>query len=172
MRNRYLDLQRKKMKELKTYLHKSKFSRQNYIPQENPEQPKSEEGIQKMEKLEFIPGVIVKVKLPEPCINLKKLKNEVKATSLHIKYVDIPSTGEEIFLRFDDKESAAEYCEKEFLDDSHVLEGDEEISYWDKLNNDRDAKFKKSNKKQRGKDKLLKRAEKRLAQHMRFEGTE
>lgn len=70
MRNRYLDLQRKTMKEFKQYLHKQNFT-QNIT--NNQEVDKNSEK-EISPKLEFIPGVIVKLILPEPCTDVKKLK--------------------------------------------------------------------------------------------------
>lgn len=52
----------------------------------------------------------------------------------------------------------------------NILSGDEEQVYWDKMLKDRQDKFNKKIKvKQRGRDKLLKKAEKVLGKHIKFD---
>ena len=48
--------------------------------------------------------------------------------------------------------------------------GEEEKLYWDKISRDREIKCskQKETKKPRGREKLIKKAEKRLAQHVTF----
>ncbi|XP_072375387.1 la-related protein 7 [Diabrotica undecimpunctata] len=176
MRNRYLDLQKKKMKEFKQYLNKPKFSQKHdkFKKGNIDNQQSSQEENQKEEpnvKLTFLRGVIVKVALPEPVIDAKKIKNEIKSFSSDIKYVDIPVPAgcEEIFVRFSNSECAKEFCNKEYPGDKTLLEGDEEQMYWEKIQNDRSIKFSKNVKKQRGRDKLLKKAEKERAKHIKFD---
>lgn len=75
MRNRYLDLQKKKMKEFKQYLNRQRFAPRGYdknLRKINVEIPQIKD--EPKEKLEFVSGVIVKVKLPEPIIDAKKIK--------------------------------------------------------------------------------------------------
>lgn len=80
MRNRYLDLQKKKMKQYKQYLNRIKYGQKCFDKLKKTsdiEEIKLIEETKTTEeknKLEFIPGVIVKVKLPEPCFDVKKLK--------------------------------------------------------------------------------------------------
>jgi La-related protein 7 len=50
-----------------------------------------------------------------------------------------------------------------------VLTGDEEKAYLDKILKDRTIKCQKVHKKQRGRDKLLKKANKLIANHKRFD---
>ncbi|KAJ8968768.1 hypothetical protein NQ314_002117 [Rhamnusium bicolor] len=176
MRNRYLDLQKKKMKEYKQ-LRRQKSNQKNLSdnskkPREDYSQPVEEEKyIEVATKLEFIAGVIVKLKLPEPCMDIKKLKTEIKAVSPDVKYVDVPlpAGSEEVYIRFANSESAKEFCTQEFNGERIILENEEEKLYWNKIQNDRTVKFTKSVRKQRGRDKLLKKAEKERAKHMRFD---
>lgn len=65
-------MQRDKMKQLKQYLNRTKYSQQNY-EENNPkiDVPQKEAQVQ---KLQFTPNVIVKVSLTEPCSEPKKLK--------------------------------------------------------------------------------------------------
>ncbi|CAG9763148.1 unnamed protein product [Ceutorhynchus assimilis] len=162
LRNQYLQLQRKKMKEFKQYLYKQKYG-----PKEFEEEPIIAEPI----KLNYIPGVIVKLKLLEPCNDVKKLKTEVKTTFTEAKYVDVPlpAGSEEVFIRFNTAEAANEFKDADFEGEKVVLAGEEERIYWEKIETDRTVKFKKTAKKQRGRDKLLKRAERESTKHMRFE---
>lgn len=99
---------------------------------------------------------------------------EVKAIAKDVLYVDVPfpSGSEEIFVRFPTNEAAEKFCNEEFAIEKHILEGEEEKVYWEKIETDRTIKFQKSKKKQRGKDKLLKRTEKHLAKHTRFDENE
>ncbi|RZC37674.1 la-related protein 7, partial [Asbolus verrucosus] len=144
MRNRYLDLQKKKMHEFKRHLLKARFSQANYDdkfkkPNENPEQRKTEKMLS---KLEFVEGVI----------------NELKLSCSDIKYVDIPNPGsEDVYVRFNTSNGAKSFCNQEVAGKKVILEGDEENSYWDRILQNREDKFKKQNKKQRGRDKLLKK---------------
>ncbi|KAJ8974616.1 hypothetical protein NQ317_019361 [Molorchus minor] len=170
MRNQYLDLQKKKMKEFKHYLqkHNKKFDK---VKKTAKEQNTVEEAVP---KLEFTPGVIVKIKLPEPCVDMKKLKNDISTISPDVKYVDIPLTagGEEVYVRFSNCECAKDFCSQEFIGERTILKNEEEKDYWDKIQMSRVVKFTKSAKKQRGRDKLLKKAEKERAKHLRFEENE
>ncbi|CAG9824166.1 unnamed protein product [Phaedon cochleariae] len=175
MRNRYLDLQRKKMKEFKTHLNRQRFSQKNYdrqkLNKEDSSQPSDETPKEDVAKLEFVPGVIIKMILNEPYMDSKKLKNDIKSFSAEVKFVDIPlpSDSNEVFVRFSTHESAREFCSKEFMGEKSILEGEEESLYWEKVQNDRSVKFAKNVKKQRGRDKLLKKAEKERANHIKFE---
>ncbi|KAK9878744.1 hypothetical protein WA026_023675 [Henosepilachna vigintioctopunctata] len=77
MRNGYLNLQRKKMKEIKLHLSQSKFSKHNSIGRnhQNVEnRPIKEHLEEKPTKLEYIPGTIVKMTLQEPLQSDKKIK--------------------------------------------------------------------------------------------------
>lgn len=178
LRNRYLDLQKKKMKEFKQYLNRQKFSQKNYDKKKSQPEEKdvkdskeNEEVIEEVKKLSYIPGVIVKLKLPEPCIDVKKLKTEIKSASPEVQYVDVPlpAGSEEVFIRFNANEAAKTFCNKESYGEKVVIEGEEEKNYWEKIENDRIVKFKKLSKKQRGREKLLKKAEKESAKHLRFD---
>lgn len=68
MRNKYLNMQREKMRQLKQHLNRAKFS------QKNTEQPEIKKDTPENKTLEFVPGVIVKMSLEEPCSEVKKTK--------------------------------------------------------------------------------------------------
>lgn len=73
--------------------------------------------------------------------------------------MDVPNVGSsEIFVRCSTKESALNFTNLEIAGKKEVLKGEEEAAYWKKINEDRDKKMKKVKKKQRGRDKLLKKA--------------
>lgn len=77
----------------------------------------------------------------------------------------------EAYIRCDNAESAKGFVNK-YLGDKNlnILEGKEEKAYWDKISQDRQDKFsKKVRVKQRGRDKLLKKAEKELGKHIKFD---
>lgn len=176
MRNGYLNLQRKKMKEVKMHLNsfKNVKTTSDKIEQGNTKISDSENVEEAPPKLEYVPGTIVKVKLSEPCQSDKKIKMEVKAITKDALYVDVPfsSGSEEIFVRFPSNEAAEKFCTEEIGAFRNILQGEEEQMYWKKIEIDRINKFQKSKKKQRGKDKLLKRTEKHLAKHTRFDENE
>lgn len=50
-----------------------------------------------------------------------------------------------------------------------ILQGDMEKDYWDRMMVTKNEKNKKKTKKQRGRDKLLKKAEKELGKHIKFD---
>lgn len=88
--------------------------------------------------------------------------------------MDVPNVGSDIvFVRLGSNKDAQEFCGQELNRKKEILSGEEEKSYWDKLLLDRAQKFKKDNskgkKKQRGRDKLLKKANKVMATHIKFD---
>ncbi|KAB0792205.1 hypothetical protein PPYR_14164 [Photinus pyralis] len=173
MRNRYLEMQRKTMSDLKRHLHKQRvadFHAQKPKPREQPRRDEPPKTVQA-----FTSGVIVKVALSEPCVESKKLKEELKTNHSNVRYIDIPHAygSLELYLRFDDSKNAREFCTSGFKDSKcDVLEGEEEQNYWQKIEESRSAKLKNDNRKQRGRDKLLKKAEKQSAKHIRFENSD
>lgn len=170
LRNHYLDLQKKKMKEFKLYLRKHQTNIKRKEPYKNKQLDENHDSTEDS-KLTYVPGVIVKLTLLEPCNDAKKLKNEIKVLSSDIKYVDVPNQvgSEEAFLRFNSNEAAKQFCTKDFMGDKTILTDEDEKSYWDKINKDRLLKFQKLSKKQRGREKLLKKADKDTVTHLRFE---
>ncbi|KAF7271039.1 hypothetical protein GWI33_016005 [Rhynchophorus ferrugineus] len=172
LRNRYLDLQKKKMKEFKQYLRKQHSGKKKEYSKDGKDSERSEENDDAgISKLTYTPGVIVKLKLLEPCTDVKKLKSEVRLLSPDIKYVDIPYSPEndEVYLRFGCCNSAKDFCTKDFMGQKVILAAEEEELYWAKINNDRSSKFQKLSKKQRGRDKILKKADKESVKHLRFD---
>ncbi|XP_044270387.1 la-related protein 7-like [Tribolium madens] len=154
MRNRYLDLQKKKMKEFKTHLLKAKFNQAKYEEKSKAPTTKTE-----LKKEDYTKGLIVKIKLAEVSVDTKKLKNEIKSSSPDIMYVDIPNPGSEnIYIRFNTSGGAKKFSTQECFGKKEVVTGEEESLYWEKIKKDREDKVNKAKKKQRGRDKLLKKA--------------
>lgn len=182
-------MQRKTMNVVKQHVYKDKFAR-TYKDKDffEPEVPDSEQVAIK----QFTPGLIAKLTLTEPCMDNKKLKvvnfyllrlpftlvfffqEEINSKFNTVRFIDIPfpSGSAEIFLRFLEPNGTKNFCSSNFKGSSYVLENEEEEIYWKKIEESRTAKQKKSTIKQRGRKKLLKKAEQQAAKHMRFEDNE
>lgn len=179
LRNKYLNLQRGKMNQLKQSLMKTRLSPYSYdqretapIPVETAPTRTDDNNKPKVPKFEFVEGLIIKIELDEPCINPKDLKSEFK-NDTNVKYIDIHDESNIIHLRCDTAEGTNKIYEKYSEEKTMtILTGNEEQAYWDKMTRDRAEKFNKENRKknkQRGRDKLLKKAEKELGKHIRFD---
>ncbi|XP_066583937.1 la-related protein 7 isoform X2 [Prorops nasuta] len=177
LRNKYLDLQRSKMRQLKQDLRKTKWN-QWYNTDKHKIEKDDTEGKEKGNKADisstcrfsFIPGVIVKIHMVKPCKDPSSFKNELKGNS-NIKYIDVSIGSYEAYIRCDSAEAAILFAEKSNSDKQFtVLQGEEEKIYWDKILQDRETKLSgKIKVKQRGREKLLKKAEKALGKHIKFE---
>ncbi|XP_043286533.1 la-related protein 7 [Venturia canescens] len=174
LRNKYLQLQRNKMKQLKQHLHKARWNQwgsSNRIEGEEVEKKSTKEKSEvSTPKFVFTPGVIVKIELEEPCSNPKNFKLELRSDTA-VKYIDVHEGSSEAFVRCDTAESAKTFVEK--YNEKRtlcIIDGAEEKAYWDKMSQDREEKLgKKDRVKQRGRDKLLKKAEKELGKHIKFD---
>lgn len=163
LRNKYLEMQKKKMKALKNHLAYSKWeynkNRQNAT--------RSEEEVKTVETkeasapaLSFTPGVIIKVTLEHPAIDTKTAKTECRIHP-EIKYVEVTEGREDVYLRTSSPEIAQQVLATKHWPNMELLQGEQEEAYWEKINKNKEKKFIKNNKSnQRGRDKLLKRAEK------------
>ncbi|XP_018307517.1 la-related protein 7 isoform X2 [Mycetomoellerius zeteki] len=185
LRNRYLDLQRYKMKQLKVHLRKAEVERDGIIKngyhdktgQTNTlhDKSKHENDNGKLEekscgRVNYAPGIIVKIEMDEPCTDTQSFKMKLKDNN-SIKYVDVIADSCEVYVRCDTAEAAQTFAQQSY-EGGHltILEGDEEKLYWDKIVEDRMEKLsKKKRVKQRGRDKLLKRAEKELGKCIKFD---
>lgn len=78
MRNKYLNMQRLKMKALKAHLNKKKFTNITEDTRERHMEVEMLTSNKECEKtksrIEFQPGVIIKLKILEPTFDMKKLK--------------------------------------------------------------------------------------------------
>lgn len=206
LRNKYLQLQRDKMKQLKQHLLKNsnrwnvrlsssndkiKYDKMDttitttsnnttttMIDQDqDQEQDKNSQKQCSVPKFSFAQGLIIKIELDEPCSNPKSLKNQLKSAAnsdaTDIQYIDVKEGDNYVYIRCDTASAAVKLLEKYYEDKtSIILTGDEEKNYWNKMYKDREHKLmmgKKNRVKQRGRNKLLKKAEKELGKHIRFD---
>ncbi|XP_012532487.2 la-related protein 7 [Monomorium pharaonis] len=192
LRNKYLDLQRHKMSQLKMHLRKAEGERggimtrwyqadwsvihitrksehalDELIHENDDEKPNKEE--KSCGRVNYAPGIIVKVEMDEPCTNVQSFKMELRDTS--VKYIDVTADSFEAYVRFDSAEAAQVFTHKSYEGKRFtVLEGDEEKIYWEKIAKDRMEKLSRKGKvNQRGRTKLLKRAEKELGKCIKFD---
>ncbi|XP_047509363.1 la-related protein 7 [Pieris napi] len=155
LRNKYLNLQRKYMKELKQSLQEKR----HYTGIPAPAAPSIEVDNsttgQQVDRtktpLEKIPGVFVKETLAEPCLDVKLTKRTIKS-NIHALHVEVKEGQTDAIIRFDSAKAADEYCVNS---DSraHVLCGTEEDEQWTRAENAR------TSKRSRGRAKLLARTQ-------------
>ncbi|XP_011159639.2 la-related protein 7 [Solenopsis invicta] len=194
LRNKYLDLQRSKMSQLKMHLRKAEGDRGGIMTKLYHEDwsvthiarkpghtlddesthenngAKSNQEEKSVGRVNYAPGIIVKVEMDEPCINVQNFKMELKDNN-SVKYIDVTADSCEAYVRCDTAETAQAFIQKSYEGRRlTILEGDEEKLYWDKMAKDRMEKLsKKGRVKQRGRNKLLKRAEKELGKCIKFD---
>ncbi|XP_017055640.1 la-related protein 7 [Drosophila ficusphila] len=133
------------------------------------ESTKSEEPSQERTPLfKYEPGLIVECALLEPCTNVKEFKADMRQYS-DIKYVDIKEGDQVAQLRLATPAAAEELvrqvnCAERQL---KVLSGQQEVLYWRKIEQDREAKLSKKVRVQqkRGREKVSKL----LAKHIKFD---
>ncbi|CAH0407091.1 unnamed protein product [Chilo suppressalis] len=157
LRNKYLNLQRKYMKQIKSSLHNKRHA---YASIPAPAAPSVEAepdinpiqtcGIKNAHTLQKIPGVFVKEDLPEPCLDVRQTKRTVK-TNIHVQHVDAKEGQSDLIIRFDSAKAAEEYCANAG-GRARVLHGDEETQQWAR------AETARSNRRPRGRDRWLARA--------------
>uniref|UniRef100_A0A6V7L5J3 La-related protein 7 n=1 Tax=Bracon brevicornis TaxID=1563983 RepID=A0A6V7L5J3_9HYME len=177
LRNKYLDLQKEKMKQLKQHLRKTRWTqystgdkRENKMEVEENNFEEKTNPVPAVARFSFSEGLIVKIELDEPCTNPKSFRNELR-TDPGVAYIDIREGSHVVYVRCHEQEAAKKFMEK-YCDDKALvlLTGDEEKAYWAKMAQDREEKLaKKDRPKQRGRDKLLKKAEKALGKHIKFD---
>lgn len=101
------------------------------------------------------------------------LQADLKNCAEGVQYVDLSKNpSEPVYLRFTDNEGAKQFVSGAFKGEKSLLEGAQEKEYWDKIKSDMELKTSKDKKKQRGRTKLLKRAERELGKHIRFDDSE
>lgn len=175
LRNKYLNLQSEKMKALKKLLAKRRYGSVPQSPfssQDGYRQNMRGEAKKKPEKTKldsFKPGVILKLNLPVPLMDVDSFKASVKLCE-EVAYIDAKEGDTEVFLRCFSPDGIQKLVSEQKWDKMTLLEGDEEKKYWEKIFKDRKSKFQnKVRVKVRGKDKLLKRAEQELGKHIKFD---
>ncbi|KAI5739221.1 hypothetical protein M8J77_016583 [Diaphorina citri] len=177
LRNQYLNLQRTKMKKLKAHLQSIKRTQWTHPhllqEKEKMEAKKNAVSTDEGEKdlkfgIEFVPGVIVRVHLDEPLVDVKIFKNELRHKP-NVKYIDAHEGCQEAFIRCINADEAKVMSESKLFPHCDILKGEEEVLYWEKIEYDRKVKFSTKTKVCRGRNKLLKKAEKALGKHIRFD---
>ncbi|XP_015116136.1 la-related protein 7 [Diachasma alloeum] len=176
LRNKYLELQREKMKQLKQHLrktrwtHPSSYDRKEKMEVEEGNAEESLRTVPSGPKFTFSEGLIVKIELDEPCTNPKGFKLGFR-NEPSVKYIDVRESSNVAYVRCSDQEGAKNFVEKHTEDRAlSILSGEEEKRYWEKMASDREEKLgRKDRTKQRGRDKLLKKAEKELGKHIKFD---
>ncbi|KAF9794147.1 hypothetical protein SFRURICE_009524 [Spodoptera frugiperda] len=154
LRNKYLNLQRKIMKDIKANLHNKKHQYSSIpapaapsievepgLPSGQTDAPK---GIASVEK---VPGLFVKEILPEPCLDVRLTKRTIRS-NIHALHVDVKEGQTEAIIRFDTPKSAEEYCANA-TNHARVLSGAEEEEQWSR------AESALSHRRPRGRCKLL-----------------
>ncbi|XP_029174094.1 la-related protein 7 [Nylanderia fulva] len=179
LRNKYLELQKAKMQLLKGHLKKGenitgkKYDTigQNYKCKDEKDNRKINETEKSVYgRINYTPGIIVKIEMDEPCTDPQSFKMEFRDNN-SVKYIDVTHGSCEAYIRCDTVEAAQSFVQKSYEGRClTVLKDDDEKSYWDKIARDRDLKLNKKGRiKQRGRDKLLKRAEKKLGKCIKFD---
>lgn len=113
-------------------------------------------------------GVILNIKLQEPCVDTKAFKTSLRAYP-QVKYIDIKEGDTDAFIRCDTPYNTQK-LNKQMKGVGRVLQGDQETAYWDKIMKDRNAKLTKNVKvkSKRGREKV----QKAIATHVRFDDDE
>ncbi|XP_014360764.2 la-related protein 7 [Papilio machaon] len=135
LRNKYLNLQRKYMKEARAMYH-SKKNVYTAIPASAAPTLEGESAIKAQEiessktvaPLERIPGVFVEEMLPEPCLDVRLVKRTIKS-NIHAQHVEAKEGLSEVIIRFDSAKAADEYCTNS-NNRARVLCGAEEQEQW------------------------------------------
>ncbi|KAL0281644.1 UNVERIFIED_CONTAM: hypothetical protein PYX00_002568 [Menopon gallinae] len=164
LRNKYLNIQKEKMKKLKQHLYKSQMNhcqRQQQIME-----------TQSKPRFEFKTGLVVKVTFDEPLDDpsqVAQFKCHAKSFE-NIEYVDVSQGCTECYMRFNNENTVGELMESKPWENMVVLKGEEEKEYWEKMKRDRCEKFgnKKKFNSKRGRNKLINKAEKLISKRIRL----
>nr|XP_026484573.1 la-related protein 7 [Vanessa tameamea] len=134
LRNKYLNLQRKYMRDIKMNLRNKRHAYSGIpapaAPPVEVEPGNSTRDIpaKQVEPLQKIPGVFVKEVLPEPCLDVRLTKRTIKS-NIHVLHVDVKEGQTEVFIRFDSSKAADEYSASS-SGCARVLCGAEEQEQW------------------------------------------
>ncbi|KAI5643386.1 la domain-containing protein [Phthorimaea operculella] len=152
LRNKYLNLQRKYMKEIKNNLRMKRHAYAG-IPepaasaeaeQANPQETAANKIVQPIER---ISGVFVKEVLPEPCMDVRLTKRTIRS-NVHALHVEVKEGQTEAVIRFDSAKAAEEYSAQSG-GRAVVLTGAAEQEQWSR------AEAARTTKRARGRNKIL-----------------
>lgn len=105
---------------------------------------KEQEILNKKPLFTYQPGLIVQIKLAEPCVDIKDFKGEMRQYE-QVKYIDVKEGACEAFVRIDCPESTKVFI-KQIASPEYVcavLSGTDEENYWQKIKKDREDKLTK-----------------------------
>ncbi|XP_053612634.1 la-related protein 7 isoform X2 [Plodia interpunctella] len=152
LRNKYLNLQKKYMKEMKANIQNNRHLYSSIpapaAPSVGAESDCGEEG--KVATIERVAGVFVKEELAEPCFDVRLTKRTIRS-NVHVLHVDVKEGQSEVIIRFDSAKSAEEYC-SHCSNRAAVLSGACEESQWSR------AESARASKRVRGRVRVLARA--------------
>ncbi|XP_071455738.1 la-related protein 7 [Hetaerina americana] len=193
LRNKYLTLQRKNMQMLRAQMmgtgwggnywggecedhsiekHRAGEMVKGEETPEAMEKDKASEGKGGKPRVQFVPGVIVKIQFKEPVELARKFKDEVRnlPKSDSVAYIDVKDAAIAAYIRCHTAEAAKDLLKDLPWEDRSILEGGEEKEYWGKILKDRAEKIdKKIRVNQRGRDKILRKAENLMGKHLRYD---
>lgn len=125
--------------------------------------------------LQFQPGVIVKMLTEKPVSNTSEFKSNIRQLA-NVAYVDVMEGDSVAYVRCADAEGSRQFIENQkesFCGSLSLLSGDEEKSYWSKINLDRETRrSQKTRQKKRGVEKVMAKAQKMMEKknlHIRFD---
>ncbi|XP_065307976.1 la-related protein 7 [Dermacentor albipictus] len=141
----------------------------------NTELPNNMDTAQAPPTLQFQPGVIVKLVTEKPVSNTAEFKNKIRQLA-NVAYVDVMEGDSVAYVRCADPDGAYQFIENQkesFCGALSLLAGDEEKSYWEKINLDRETRRnQKTRQKKRGVEKVMAKAQKMMEKknlHIRFD---
>lgn len=183
LKSEYLALQRASMASLKKSMNET-ISSYTMEMENDPNVDNGKVATVKNEPLgpQFISGVIVKITSADPLPGRKLVKDALSVIR-EVVYVDMLEGDTECHVRFKTPEDAQAVfhshadLQSEYNWRLHILTGDGEQRYWQKILVDRQAKLNRPREKKRGTQKLVAKAEKlslakaqEASKHIRFDG--
>ncbi|XP_071829726.1 la-related protein 7-like [Apostichopus japonicus] len=165
LKDQYLHLQKLGLQEMKNAMRAQWRAQSHSKPAVTQEPQKGSTAP------EFVEGVVLRIQSTEPIESRKELREKLDSVA-PVAYVDLEDGEAGGFVRFKFQQAAEKVLSQDIagLDTISftLLTGDEEEKYWQKLNADRVSKLTSTSKrkKQRGKIRVMKRAEKALTAKM------
>ena len=183
MRNKYLNLQKLNMSSAKNKIRQMKSlprdkfketpqvkAESNFTPASNENESTTTAGNSNKSTIEYVPGTIVRFITDEPIIDQgKQVKSRIRAAVMEpVKYVDATNGNTKVFVRCSNQKQAEVIAAAKNLlgaNSGEILTGSDESEYWEKIQSDRQdkisgkVKVKPAIKKERGKDRLVKKFE-------------
>ncbi|XP_072164847.1 la-related protein 7-like [Diadema setosum] len=193
LRKEYLALQKECLSTMKQSLRdQSTGKRQSFlenktreqVPHHQADSQQKEQSAQiKSSELDFVEGTVVKIHCHKSETTRKEIREYVDKIS-PVAYIDLPDGESQGYIRFKSAEGPSSVLQgsktgdlKDLQISMSLIEGDEEKGYWERLKLDRFNKLnskekRKKNRKARGVNKLLQKAEQvtsKASSHIRFD---